>query len=107
MSRKSDGRETTVAVSHCAALVKLVEANCERTSKMEAATEMIYVILREQVKIDRERADGIAVAVAKLERQFKSDNINIPNKRRKLATRRHHSGKWRSGEVVCEASAKN
>ena len=60
------------------------------------------MILREQVKIDRERADGIAVAVAKLERQFKSDNINIPNKRRKLSTRIHHSVKWRSGEVVCE-----
>ena len=95
MSRKSDGRETMATASYCVALVKLVEANCERTSKMEAATEMIYAILREQVKIDRERADGIAVAVAKLERQFKSDNILIS--RIKGENFQVSEEEWRSG----------
>ena len=95
------------AARNCAALAKQVEANCERTCKMAAATEMMCMILRDQVKNDREQADKIANAVAKLERQFKSDNVILSNKRRKLATQRQHSGKCRSVEVVCETSVMN
>ena len=86
-------QETTGVERYCAELQKLVEANREQTLRAAAAAEMICMILHD----DRERANKMAVVVAKLQRKIKSKNIALLDNRRKLSTRREYSGKWKSG----------
>ena len=93
MSLRHDVRETTRVERYCATLWKQVEANREQTLRAAAAAEMICMILHD----DRERANKMAVVMAKLQQKIKSKNIALLDNRRKLSTRMEYSGKWESG----------